>query len=302
MQWVIIRSFLHVFTSFETSSKRKCLTYKLHSIAYEKNSARCGVVSLVQWSRWCDSLCPSFMCASTTSNHVRSNPFDTFEWLFKPINWFMPRFSGRKNRKLVTHNDRLYLETAQGPSWFTSRRNPCQLHFIVSRSMIESLKPSLPFLFGAVLKQWCPLQVLMNEENITEVTAEVEGPGTNVALYVFCVSLTRVNDSGHAVPWRNIQSEANSPLWLPWSSTKRFLGPSKIFVAGADSASSIQASSSQKSFIQTSASRVERFAWTHWKKIGSRVIVCVMCWWWFAAFSLSHFQNLLLMKRPQDYC
>jgi hypothetical protein len=73
-------------------------------------------------------------------------------------------------------------------------------------------------------------------------------------------------------------------------------------VAGADSASSIQASSSQKSFIQTSASRVERFAWTHWKKIGSRVIVCVMCWWWFAAFSLSHFQNLLLMKRPQDYC
>ena len=52
----------------------------------------------------------------------------------------------------------------------------------------------------------------MNEENITEVTAEVEGPGTNVALYVFCVSLTRVNDSGHAVPWRNIQSEANSPI------------------------------------------------------------------------------------------
>ena len=36
-----------------------------------------------------------------------------------------------------------------------------------------------------------PLQVLLSEENITEITAEVEGPGTNVVLLlVYRVSLS----------------------------------------------------------------------------------------------------------------
>lgn len=58
-----------------------------------------------------------------------------------------------------------------------------------------------------------PLQVLLSEENITEITAEVEGPGTNVVLLCsFIVSHSvPMKPSGHPIPWRDIQNEANSP-------------------------------------------------------------------------------------------